>query len=191
MAVAIQYYEPSIFIPETLKSTPMREIAAGAGHLTTAIVNRADIVIGTGSPLTLARAATNQATGIMGYAVCGEGDVFKSGTAPFNQTLFGVGQGSAIIPQNPSFVIVNPLQLLQLEINVSSTTGWQLGGTVSVDIGSTGGLLLDAVTNLFVFDPSQANKIMTIYSKPQGPNKGASGDTGARVVVIFSAASLI
>ena len=185
----ILYSEPSIFIPEAIKAPAQREIPATAGHTGLAIINRADLaVLVTGA---LNRAATNTATGIAGYVIASELDGFTGGTAPFDNKVFGAGQGSAIIPQNSGMVTLNPLQLLYLEINLSTLTFWQSGGGQLADIGTTGGLLLDAATNLFVFDPTQANKIMTIYSKPLGPNKGATGDTGARVVVSFTPASLV
>ena len=185
----IQYVEPNTFIPETLKSIPVREVPAGAGHTGLAIINRADFATLAAGVLT--RAATNTATLIAGYVVASELSGFAGNVAPFENKVFGAGQGPAVIPQNSGYVTLNPLQQIYIEINATATTGYQTGGAQQVDIGSTGGLLLDTTTNLFVFDPTQANKIMTIYSKPLGPNKGVSGDLGARFVVQFSAASLI
>lgn len=188
----LTYDFPAIFIPEGVKSPPVRKFTAGAGHTTTAIIKAADLVALSAG--VIARVATNASVGIAGYAIFGELDTFGGGSTatPYDAQLFGATQvNTALFPADPGQVAVNPLQQIFLEISLSATTGWVSGGAQQSNIGTTGGVLLDAGTNIYVFDPTQSNKIMTIYSKPQGPTKGAVGDLGARVVVSFSAASLV
>lgn len=201
----VQYQQLDIFIPEGMKSAPVRELPPGSGHTTTAIINRADLVIVSGDPATLARAATNASTGIAGYAVAGELSAFKGGTSPYEGQLFGAGQGSALIPQNPGYVTLNPLGVgpgggLMLQINVINTAGYQSGGSSQVDVGSTGGIVLDATTQLYIFDPGQSNKILTLYKKVQGvtvTNNGITtgvgnvGDTGARFIAYINVATAL
>lgn len=201
----VQYQQVDIFIPEGMKSPPVRELPPGSGHTGTAVINRADLVVVSGDPATLARAATNTSTGIAGYATASELDIFKGGTAPYDNQLFGAGQGSAIIPQNPGYLIVNPLGVgpgggLMIAINVSNVTGYQSGGSQQCDVGTTGGLLLDATSNLFVFDQTQSNKILTLYKKVQGvtvTNNGITtgvgnvGDTGARFIAYINVATAL
>lgn len=181
----ILYREPAVFVPENAKSMPVRKLTPGAGHTTTAIIQRADIVVLTSG--TIARAATNASANIAGLTSHSELTLWKSdNTKSFDNQPFGFdASNTATFPADAGQMIVDPLQNIYLDLNVSNTTGWVSGGAQQVNIGSTGGLLLDATTNLYVFDPTQTNAIMRIYAKIEGPGCGIVGDLGGRVRVQF------
>jgi hypothetical protein len=195
----LQYSEPAIFGAESQVSPNAYSYPAAAGHTGTSVINRGDLVLLTSTSVgTLLRAATNSATLVAGLAVHGEQAVWNSSTTGVAiggaglQNLFGAASVTnnttiGLLPGDVGNVHVYKLLADQLiEINLSNTTGWLTGGTQQASYGTTGGILLDATSNLFVFDPTQSNKIMTVYAKVDGPNRGTVGDLGARVLVYFN-----
>ena len=188
----IGYYEPAIFTPEGTMSPAPRKYTAGAGHTGTTVIQRADLVVLSSG--TIGRAATNATANIAGLTVVNEYDVFNgTNTTPYDNQLFGFSQVGTLLPSDPGQIPVYSLvnNQIYLEMNLTNTTGWVTGGSQQVNLGSTVGIFLDATTNLFVLDPTQTNKIFTIYSKPSGPNKGVAGDVGARVVVYVNTLSAV
>ena len=196
----IQYQNPAVFLAPYQKSANVRAQQAGSGHSGTAIILGSDFVTSAANVLT--RAATNAAGSIFGLTNYGEQQIFGpyGGNPPAIQSVFGYTQastGGPLIPEDSIDVEVwSGLQNQLFEISLSSTTGWISGGAQQAVFGTTGGILLDATTNLFVFDQTQSNKIMTVWGKAVGPNillpsglvlgKGTIGDTGARVLVYFN-----
>jgi hypothetical protein len=189
-----------MFIPPYGKSPNIRAQQAGSGHTGTGIIYGGDFVTSASNVLT--RAATNTSTNIFGLTNFGEQQIFGpyGGNPPSLQSVFGYTQaatGGPLIPEESLDITVYSMLSQQLfYINISNTTGWISGGTQQATYGTTGGLLLDTTTNLFVFDPTQSNKVMTIWGKAVGPNivlpsgvvlgAGQVGDTGARVIAYFN-----
>lgn len=182
-----QFQEPKLFIAENTKAPLVRIAPQGSGHTGNNIIRRGDFVTITAG--TLARSAANVSANVFGLAIHGELQEFTEGTPAFgldySNQLFGAGQVSTatsggLIPAEPGNVHVNALLMNQLfEISMTSTTGWVSGGASQVNIGSTFGLNIDATTQLFIGDTTQANKIFTVYNISTRGGIGGSGFAGA------------
>lgn len=204
---SLVYGYPQLFLNEPFESPDVRQQPAGSGHTGTSVIQFNDIVTSAAGVLT--RAATNTSGTIFGLTVHGEQQIWGNvggNTSVGPNSLFGWVMGSGvIIPTEPANVHVNPLFNLPIEMSLRNdatvSCGWISGGTNQVTYGTQLGLYLDATTNLFVLDPTQTNKVCTVYDKPFGPTallpggqylgKGYPGDTGARVYVKFLSTVLI
>jgi hypothetical protein len=201
----IAYAPPQVQIEAYNTPPGPRKAPAGTGHTGTAVILPGDFVTIAAGVLT--RAATGTNANVFGIANMGEQQIWGpyGGNSAVNvQGVFGTTQalaGGPLIPEDSIDVAVYPLVGNQIfEMSLSNVTGWQSGGTYQANYGTTGGFLLDTTTNLFVFDPSQANKPLTIFAKAIGPNillpsgvvigKGTVGDLGARVICFMNSAAV-
>lgn len=188
------YSRPVPFIPSTSSDAQVQDYSFGPGHTGATVIQEADIV--TFAAGLLARAATNQANNIAGFAIAAETATF-AGTSltwtygAYNALPWGFSQVGTLLPPNPGQIPVLAFQGLQLDINLRSNTGWLSGGSFQATINTPVGLFLDTTTNIFVADPSQTNLIATIIDKPQGPGQGVSGDLAARVRIKFLGSALV
>jgi hypothetical protein len=188
------YARPTIFKSEQAVSLPIRDFSAAAGHTGAAIILPGDLITLTAG--VIARAATNANANLAGFAVASELATYGGTQATWSQDaydnlMFGFSQVGTLLPINPAQVPTVPITggaqgPIYVELNATALTGWITGGTYQANIGTVGGLLLDPVSNLYVFDPSQTNKVLTIYQKPQGPFQGVNGDLAPRVRCYFN-----
>lgn len=173
----------------------------------TGTVNRGDFLgLSSGNVST---AATNASGNIAGIAMHASTAIWFNALGgstntefpAINSQIFGPSQSgaSALITAEPNSIHTTKATGNQVfEMSLSNSTGWVTGGSQQVNFGSTGGLnnqsstasAASAANSLFIFDSTQSNKILTISGKPEGPNKGVSGDLAARVYAYFNAGTV-
>ena len=200
------YQLPQAFVDEKSESPGTRAITPTAGHSTTTIIQENDfIVLASGFAN---RAATNTASALFGLTEYSETEMWGGSTyAAFSRTgAFGVSSGiGTLLAPEPVQIKAVPLFDIPFDVSLRNdatvSVGWISGGTNQVVLGTQVGLYLDTVSNMFVVDPTQSNKVAVIYDKLYGPTNilpngqyignGVAGDTGGRVRIKFLSSVLV
>lgn len=173
----LAYVEPQITANGNLKEPDIF-----SGPMTGTLV-RGDLVkLASGN---LTKCATNDNANIVGIMAHGSVDV-PSSSSPTDATLFGQDTiGSALTPAEPGnghVIQVHNNQYVEMSC---------VQARAAANVGTTFGILLDGTSGKFVADNTQVNKPLTLIQYVEGPNKGVSGDIGARAIFQFAATAVI
>ena len=193
---AYSYAEPAIYMPGGFKEPDVQPFAATPA----AGIKRGDIVTIAAGLLTRPTGAvgTGIATsGIVGLTEMDQTAIYYVGIggsaaiatpSAANSALFGATTaGTALQPglefQGTKVVLAHNGQQFEFSLNSAVTWATSL-------IGTQVGIALDGTSNLYIADTTATNKVGVIVGEVDGPNKGAVGDTGKRIIVALLASVL-
>lgn len=185
MAITYNYQMPVAQGEAGTPGTVQIQSYSPASHINDGAI----VVLSSGN---IAPAAANAANNIVGIAQHDSNANWggQSATASFNiQNVLGVSQVGTLLPPSPAQTLVAVIDPpVDVQMNLTATTGWVSGGTQQANVGTSIGLAIDGTTGFYVADPTASNLVAEIIGKVNGPFTMPGNDVGnlaVRVIVRF------